>query len=103
MTPTDDFAVFYDSVFCAPGRPATTAWTPPAPSGGTARALSSPPAPGRAPLRRAGTAPLPLLARPGQDALAGYLQEARRVLATRPPEAEGGLLPGLSADFEALR
>jgi selenocysteine lyase/cysteine desulfurase len=41
-----------------------------------------------------------------QDAaLAGYLQEARRLLATRPapPEADGRALPGLSADFEALR
>jgi selenocysteine lyase/cysteine desulfurase len=38
-------------------------------------------------------------------ALAGYLQEARQLLATRPdpPEADGRALPGLSADFEALR
>jgi selenocysteine lyase/cysteine desulfurase len=38
-------------------------------------------------------------------ALAGYLEEARRLLATRPepPEADGHTLPGLSADFEALR
>jgi len=40
-------------------------------------------------------------------ALAGYLEEARRVLASRPappaPEADGRALPGLSADFEALR
>jgi hypothetical protein len=43
-----------------------------------------------------------------QDAaLAGYLEEARRLLAARPappaPEADGRALPGLSADFEALR
>ena len=41
-----------------------------------------------------------------QDAaLAGYLEEARRLLASRPvsPEADGRALPGLSADFEALR
>jgi selenocysteine lyase/cysteine desulfurase len=40
-------------------------------------------------------------------ALAGYLEEARRLLAARPappaPEADGRALPGLSADFEALR
>jgi selenocysteine lyase/cysteine desulfurase len=38
-------------------------------------------------------------------ALAGYLEEARRLLATRPasPEADTRALPGLSADFEALR
>jgi selenocysteine lyase/cysteine desulfurase len=43
-----------------------------------------------------------------QDAaLAGYLEEARRLLAARPappaPEADDRALPGLSADFEALR
>jgi selenocysteine lyase/cysteine desulfurase len=40
-------------------------------------------------------------------ALAGYLEEARRLLAARrappAPEADGRALPGLSADFEALR
>jgi selenocysteine lyase/cysteine desulfurase len=38
-------------------------------------------------------------------ALAGYLEEARRLLAARPDprEADGRALPGLSADFEALR
>jgi selenocysteine lyase/cysteine desulfurase len=38
-------------------------------------------------------------------ALAGYLEEARRLLAARPttPEPDGHALPGLSADFEALR
>jgi hypothetical protein len=38
--------------------------------------------------------------------LAGYLEQARRLLAGRTPEADGdgdGSLPGLSADFEALR
>ena len=37
--------------------------------------------------------------------LAGYLEEARRLLASRPvaPGADGRALPGLSADFEALR
>ncbi|MDF2740405.1 MAG: aminotransferase, partial [Actinomycetia bacterium] len=41
------------------------------------------------------------------DALPGYLDQARRLLAARPPSADGdgdaGGLPGLSADFEALR
>ncbi|HEV2873405.1 MAG TPA: aminotransferase class V-fold PLP-dependent enzyme, partial [Actinomycetota bacterium] len=41
------------------------------------------------------------------DALPGYLDQARRLLAARPPSAGGdgdaGGLPGLSADFEALR
>jgi hypothetical protein len=39
------------------------------------------------------------------DDLAGYLEEARRVLAAGPmaPGDGGGALPGLSADFEALR
>ncbi|HSK37522.1 MAG TPA: hypothetical protein VLA80_12370, partial [Actinomycetota bacterium] len=40
-------------------------------------------------------------------ALPGYLDQARRLLAARPPSADGdgdaGGLPGLSADFEALR
>jgi selenocysteine lyase/cysteine desulfurase len=38
-------------------------------------------------------------------ALAGYLEEARRILAAGPAPADGdaGALPGLSADFEALR
>jgi selenocysteine lyase/cysteine desulfurase len=38
-------------------------------------------------------------------ALPGYLEEARRLLATRqaPPEADPRALVGLSADFEALR
>jgi selenocysteine lyase/cysteine desulfurase len=38
-------------------------------------------------------------------ALAGYLEEARRLLATRPapPDGDTPALPGLSADFEALR
>jgi hypothetical protein len=38
-------------------------------------------------------------------ALAGYLEEARRLLATRPalPEGDTPALPELSADFEALR
>jgi selenocysteine lyase/cysteine desulfurase len=37
--------------------------------------------------------------------LPGYLSEARRLLAARPPlpGADGRALPGLSADFEALR
>jgi selenocysteine lyase/cysteine desulfurase len=38
--------------------------------------------------------------------LAGYLDQARRLLAARTPEGAGegdGSLPGLSADFEALR
>ena len=39
--------------------------------------------------------------------LPGYLDQARRLLAARPPSADGdgdaGGLPGLSADFEALR
>jgi hypothetical protein len=38
--------------------------------------------------------------------LAGYLDQARRLLAARPPDGDGdgdGSLPGLSADFEALR
>jgi selenocysteine lyase/cysteine desulfurase len=41
------------------------------------------------------------------DALAGYLDQARRLLAARPAAGDGdgaaGPLPGLSADFEALR
>ena len=37
--------------------------------------------------------------------LAGYLDQARRLLAARTPDGDGDgeLLPGLSADFEALR
>jgi selenocysteine lyase/cysteine desulfurase len=37
--------------------------------------------------------------------LAGYLDQARRLLAARAPDGDGDgeLLPGLSADFEALR
>jgi len=36
--------------------------------------------------------------------LAGYLDQARRLLAARTPDGDGdGSLPGLSADFEALR
>jgi selenocysteine lyase/cysteine desulfurase len=44
-------------------------------------------------------------AKAGDDALAGYLEEARRLLASRPeaPAPDGQALPGLSADFEALR
>jgi selenocysteine lyase/cysteine desulfurase len=44
-------------------------------------------------------------ARAGDAALAGYLQEARRLLAARAALADGDgeALPGLSADFEALR
>ncbi|MFL6217495.1 MAG: aminotransferase class V-fold PLP-dependent enzyme [Actinomycetes bacterium] len=44
-------------------------------------------------------------AKAGDDALAGYLEEARRLLASRPeaPDPDGQALPGLSADFEALR
>jgi hypothetical protein len=40
-----------------------------------------------------------------ESALPGYLDEARRLLATRqaPPEADPRGLAGLSADFEALR
>jgi hypothetical protein len=38
----------------------------------------------------------------GEDALAGYLQEARRLLASRPDRPEEGPT-GLPADFEALR
>jgi hypothetical protein len=39
------------------------------------------------------------------DALAGYLEEGRRLLAARPapPDGDTPPLPGLSADFEALR
>jgi selenocysteine lyase/cysteine desulfurase len=43
------------------------------------------------------------------DALAGYLDQARRLLAARPAnrdgdgDGDGGPLPGLSADFEGLR
>jgi selenocysteine lyase/cysteine desulfurase len=37
------------------------------------------------------------------DALAGYLDQARRLLAARPAAGDGGPLPDLSADFEALR
>jgi selenocysteine lyase/cysteine desulfurase len=39
------------------------------------------------------------------DTLAGYLDQARRLLAARPAAGDGaaGPLPGLSADFEALR
>jgi hypothetical protein len=42
------------------------------------------------------------------DALAGYLDQARRLLAARTPSGDGdggagGQLPGLSADFEHLR
>ena len=41
------------------------------------------------------------------DALAGYLDQARHLLATRPAsrdgDGDGGPLPGLSADFEGLR
>jgi selenocysteine lyase/cysteine desulfurase len=39
------------------------------------------------------------------DALAGYLDQARRLLAARAPsgDGDGGPLPGVSADFEALR
>ena len=40
-------------------------------------------------------------------ALPGYLDQARRLLASRAPAGDGdgdaGSLPGLSADFEALR
>jgi selenocysteine lyase/cysteine desulfurase len=38
-------------------------------------------------------------------ALAGYLEEARRLLAARPdlPDGDGAAAPGMSADFEALR
>jgi selenocysteine lyase/cysteine desulfurase len=44
-------------------------------------------------------------AKADDDALAGYLEEARRLLATRPdpPEPDGQALPGMTADFEALR
>jgi hypothetical protein len=38
--------------------------------------------------------------------LPGYLEQARRLLAARTPDGDGdgdGSLPGLSADFEALR
>jgi selenocysteine lyase/cysteine desulfurase len=44
-------------------------------------------------------------ARARDTALPGYLEEARRLLATRqaPPEADPRDLAGLSADFEALR
>ena len=105
MTPTDDFAVFYDSVFARlvgqrlPLRPRQ-------------RPLAAPPGPGRAPLRlgelrydEQGRLRFPSSHAQAEDALAGYLQEARRLLATRPdpPEADGGSLPGLSADFETLR
>jgi hypothetical protein len=38
----------------------------------------------------------------GEDALAGYLQEARRLLASRPDRLEAGPT-GLPADLEALR
>jgi selenocysteine lyase/cysteine desulfurase len=44
--------------------------------------------------------------RPRDDtALAGYLEEARRLLAARPspPDGDTPAAPGLSADFEALR
>jgi selenocysteine lyase/cysteine desulfurase len=39
------------------------------------------------------------------DALAGYLDQARRLLAARTPagDGDGDALPGLSADFEELR
>ena len=42
------------------------------------------------------------------DALPGYLDQARRLLAARGPAGDGdgrgeGALPGLSADFEELR
>ena len=47
--------------------------------------------------------PLPLLARPGTGRLAGYLRRHAPGHPPRPPEADGGSLPGLSADFEALR
>ena len=37
-------------------------------------------------------------------ALAGYLEQARRLLAAHPTDEDGdGDLPGLSADFESLR
>jgi selenocysteine lyase/cysteine desulfurase len=44
-------------------------------------------------------------AQAGDAALAGYLEEARRLLTGRPdpPAPDGHALPGLSADFEALR
>ncbi len=43
-------------------------------------------------------------ARAPEAALAGYLDQARRLFATLPGPADGeGALPGLSADFEALR
>jgi selenocysteine lyase/cysteine desulfurase len=38
-----------------------------------------------------------------EDALAGYLDEARELLAARPPAAGWGPPAGVSADFEALR
>ena len=39
------------------------------------------------------------------DQALAYLEEARRLLASRPeaPDPDGQALPGLSADFEALR
>jgi selenocysteine lyase/cysteine desulfurase len=39
------------------------------------------------------------------SALAGYLEEARRLLAARPdpPDGDSAAAPGMSADFEALR
>jgi selenocysteine lyase/cysteine desulfurase len=44
-------------------------------------------------------------ARAHDGALAGYLEEARRLLAARPdpPDGDTTAAPGLSADFEALR
>jgi selenocysteine lyase/cysteine desulfurase len=41
-------------------------------------------------------------AQAGEEALAGYLQQARELLAARPDHIEDGSL-GLSGDFEALR
>jgi hypothetical protein len=70
--------------------------------------VAPPPGPGRAPLRlgelrydEQGRLRFHSSHARAEDALAGYLQKARRHLA--PPEADGGSLPGLSADFEALR
>jgi selenocysteine lyase/cysteine desulfurase len=54
-------------------------------------------------------APAAAHATASDDALAGYLDQARRLLAAAPDptagdgDGDGGALPGLSADFEALR
>jgi selenocysteine lyase/cysteine desulfurase len=48
----------------------------------------------------------PSHARAEDTALAGYLEQARRLLKDRPapgPDGDAGPLPGMSADFEALR